>query len=336
MTRSARPLGAMVCAILLAGCAGGPGAPLARHVLRGDGAMGPGISGHVIVEPRDGSRILIRALDTARTSIFAEVYILTSRSIVHALERAASQSVRVHVLLEHHPVGMGRQPETVASELQAAGVAVRWSDPSFALTHAKVMVIDSRLALISTANFSRAGLTADRDFMIWDRTPRDVYSVNSILRHDWNRSSGAVDAPNLVIAPSSARGKLESLVRGSEARLDVYGEEMRDPRLERVLANAACRGVAVRVIVPTAPETGSPIYRGGCVRVRVLTRPYVHAKVILVDGRRGFLGSENISPQSLDRNREIGVLVRGQAIRELSHVFDRDWKRGLPAHAGGS
>jgi phosphatidylserine/phosphatidylglycerophosphate/cardiolipin synthase-like enzyme len=72
------------------------------------------------------------------------------------------------------------------------------------------------------------------------------------------------------------------------------------------------------------------------VKIRLLHQPYVHAKVILVDGRRGYLGSENFSMQSLDHNREIGVLLRGSAVTEIRRVFRRDWRRGLPARPTGS
>lgn len=326
----------IVAVLLLAGCGVRSHSAPTSRTERADRVLGQGIGGRVIVEPRDGDRSLIRALDRAERSIFMEAYILTNRSIIHALERAATQSVVVHVLLERHPIGMGVQPETAASELRAAGIAVRWSSPSFALTHAKVLVVDDRAALVSTANFSRAGIDSNRDFMIWDTAPRDVYALSSVLRGDWNRSPEDIHAPNLVIAPSSARFKLQALVRNSTLTLEMYGEEMRDAQFERLLAAVACRGIKVRVILPSPPTIGSPIYHLGCVQMRVLTRPYVHAKIILVDGRRGYLGSENISTQSLDRNREIGVLLRGGPVRQLVAIFNRDWKRGLPVHASES
>jgi phosphatidylserine/phosphatidylglycerophosphate/cardiolipin synthase-like enzyme len=58
--------------------------------------------------------------------------------------------------------------------------------------------------------------------------------------------------------------------------------------------------------------------------------------VILIDGRKGFLGSENISTQSLDLNREIGVFIRGSAVREIGRVFEHDWHHGLLVPLSGS
>lgn len=321
--------------LLLSGCSSRPESPFTAHASLADRTLGSGISTGVLVEPNDGSRPVARALDHAATSVFMEAYILTDRSIVRALERAASQSVRVHVLLDPRAIGMGRQPETVAARLRAAGVSVRWSNPAFPLTHAKTLLIDDRRALISTANFSKAGFSADRDFMLWDSNPRDVYELSALLRDDWDRLPGAIDAPNLVIAPASARAKLEALIIRARTSIRVYGEEMRDVRFERLLSDRACNGVDVRIILPAAPTDGSPIYRGRCARLRILNHPYVHAKAIVIDNRYGYLGSENMSSQSLDRNREVGVLVQQRPARRIAAVFARDWGHALPVRGTG-
>ena len=42
---------------------------------------------------------------------------------------------------------------------------------------------------------------------------------------------------------------------------------------------------------------------------------YIHAKAIDVDGARVFLGSENFSVESMDYNRELGVITASPSIR---------------------
>ena len=55
----------------------------------------------------------------------------------------------------------------------------------------------------------------------------------------------------------------------------------------------------------------------------------MHAKLILVDGARACVGSENFSPTSLDANRELGiVLADPAAIATLSAAFEHDWSTG--------
>ncbi|MFH0879311.1 MAG: phospholipase D-like domain-containing protein [Lentisphaerota bacterium] len=57
---------------------------------------------------------------------------------------------------------------------------------------------------------------------------------------------------------------------------------------------------------------------------------YIHAKMILADygaaQAAAFLGSENFSRTSLDRNRELGILVTETPILDRLHqVFEQDW-----------
>jgi phosphatidylserine/phosphatidylglycerophosphate/cardiolipin synthase-like enzyme len=53
---------------------------------------------------------------------------------------------------------------------------------------------------------------------------------------------------------------------------------------------------------------------------------YMHAKIIVVDGKTAFVGSENISTQSLDRNRELGIIVSDAGVlNTLQSTFQKDW-----------
>jgi phosphatidylserine/phosphatidylglycerophosphate/cardiolipin synthase-like enzyme len=292
-------------------------------------AVGSGITGgQLIVEPVDGSRPLVRILDKAQRSIFAECYILSNVPVVHALERAAAQGVQVYVLLEPHPLGMGTQPQRLAAQLKAAGVKVRWTVPAFALTHAKVMVVDDRRVVISTANFSRAAFTKNREFLYVSRDSDLVRQVSGLFRDDWDRLPVNLTDRNLVVAPQDARQMLAALMQRARTSLRTYAEEVNDPTMERLLLSLAHRRVRVEVILAAGqtPQAAAVLERGG-VQVRTMKAPYIHAKMSIADGKWAYLGSENISTQSLDRNREVGVVLRGSWVRHLMSIFDRDWGR---------
>jgi phosphatidylserine/phosphatidylglycerophosphate/cardiolipin synthase-like enzyme len=52
---------------------------------------------------------------------------------------------------------------------------------------------------------------------------------------------------------------------------------------------------------------------------------YLHAKLIVSDGV-AFIGSENFSPTSLTRNREVGELLFEQdQLTPIHDQFDSDW-----------
>lgn len=125
---------------------------------------------------------------------------------------------------------------------------------------------------------------------------------------------------------------------------------MADPGIVDALDSASGRGVKVRVILPQGASTGSqggryvPELRSKGVQVEQVnsTAPgslYMHAKVVLADHgssvSQGFVGSENFSRQSLDYNRELGILLgpaKDKSILDrLSNVFQSDWSKYQPA-----
>ena len=57
-------------------------------------------------------------------------------------------------------------------------------------------------------------------------------------------------------------------------------------------------------------------------------KPYVHAKMILVDDKYLILSSINMSANSMDKNREIGiVIIDSHLIEQFKDMFERDWKK---------
>jgi cardiolipin synthase A/B len=58
----------------------------------------------------------------------------------------------------------------------------------------------------------------------------------------------------------------------------------------------------------------------------------MHAKMIVADGQTAFVGSENISAQSLDKNREVGIIIAdGNVLNTLQQTFQRDWDQAQSA-----
>jgi phosphatidylserine/phosphatidylglycerophosphate/cardiolipin synthase-like enzyme len=280
----------------------------------------------LVVEPRDGVKPVVRAIDSSRFSVFFEAYILTQHGIVRALQRAAAQGVAVYVLLDPHPFGMGNQPSEMASSLRAAGVSVRWTSSHFYYTHAKFFVVDDRLAVVSTANFSQAAFTQNRELLVFDRQRSDVHDISNVFRSDWDHIPFEHHDSDLILSPGS-RGALAQVLRRARRSIEVYAEEVADPELDRLLIELDSR---VRVKVILASSYRSPgltqLTKGG-VAVRGLRYPYVHAKMFLVDGRIAFVGSENMSATSLDSNRELGILLRGRTVAQANAIFNRDWSK---------
>jgi cardiolipin synthase len=331
----------MALCILLAGCY--INLPASSNVsCQGNCTTGPGAQGvQVYVEPDAGEHPITNAISAAKQSIWLEIYILSDRNVIRSLEEAANRGIDVRVMLEPHPFGGGGSPARTMDQLRAAGAKVQESNPGFALTHEKGMIIDNSTVYIMTSNFSRSALGGysgsngfnNREYAIVDTNPQDVQAVTAIFQADWNRTTAQFNNPNLVVSPINARNSFIALINSAQSTLLVEAEELKDSAIEQALTNAAQHGVQVQVILP-APNGSSgdnnsqginAIKQGG-VQVREDSHLYMHAKMMLVDGQKAFVGSENISTQSLDQNRELGIIVADQSVLQtLQQTFQQDW-----------
>ncbi len=331
--------GLFVLALLLSGCANARvavpvarvGAAAAPVVRLGAGIRGVGL----IVEPDDGVRGLTRAIRDANRSIWLTQYMLTNKTILRALEYAHAWGVDVRVILERRPYGALTNPNLAAyNSLMAADIPVHWSSSRFRLTHEKGMLVDGATAYVMTTNFTRASFNSNREFDVVDRDPRDVAAVRALFLADWTDRPYVAADPNLPVSPTDARSLTQSLILSARHTLDIYAEELQDAAIARDLAAAARRGVRVRLILPApvgadldAPAVAVITVAGARVYRMPRSRLYAHAKAIVVDGRRAFVGSQNLSSASLDANRELGVILSDPAaIATIEATFAGDWR----------
>jgi len=329
--------------LVLGGCiinisTGGSNTPqCTSNCAAGSGAQGA----RVYVEPDDGEQIITGAIKGARKSVWLEIYILSDRNVIRALEDAANNGIDVRVMLEPHPFGGGSSPSKTIDQLKAAGVRAQYTSPDFALTHEKGMIIDGSTAYIMTSNFSRSALGGssgssgfrNREYGIIDTNAQDVQAVISIFNADWNHTTAQFNDPNLVVSPINSRSDFSALIGRAHQTLLIEAEEMNDSSIEQALTSAAQHGVHVEVILPApsgssgdSNSQGIATIKPGGVQVREDSQLYMHAKIIVVDGVKAFVGSENISSQSLDQNRELGIIVSDATVlNRLQSTFQTDW-----------
>ena len=244
-------------------------------------SSGSGVQGvQVFVEPDDGEQVITNAIESAQKSIWLEIYILSDRNVMRALEEAANRGLDVRVMLEPTPIGGGTSPSKTLDTLAASGVKTQFTNPSFSLTHEKGMIIDGTSVYIMTSNFSRSALGGssgssgyrNREYGIIDTNQQDVLATEEIFMADWNHTNAQFNDPNLVVSPINSRIDFTTLINSAHSTLLIEAEEMNDSDIEQALANAAHHGVQIEVILPSAivvPEIViareyQPLNRVGC------------------------------------------------------------------------
>jgi cardiolipin synthase A/B len=290
-----------------------------------------GVTG-LFVEPDDGREPILAELEAAHESVTLQIYLLSDPEIIEALKDTDARGVDVRILLEENPFGgAGGQPETF-QELQNAGIDIRWSNPTFTFSHIKTFVVDNSVAIIMNLNLTRSAFTRNREFGVVTTDPAAVRTAVEIFEADWARS-GEPDPGPLVVSPSNSRDELLSLIDSASENLDIYAEVMRDRDVVSAILDARKRGVEIRLVMSDDEGDNGDDERlelaDAGVQVRIENSPYIHAKIVLADGQRAFVGSENFTATSLDQNRELGIIVsEPTAIARIQATFDEDFTNG--------
>ncbi len=289
-------------------------------------------SATLIVEPDQNDYPIVDGIKNAQKSIDLEVYLLSDKFVVQSLIDAEKRGVNVRVILEEHPYkGYGANKE-IKDKLSHYGIKTEWSNRAYDFTHSKFLVIDGRTGYILTMNLTKSSFTKNREFGIITNSPKEVEDLEEIFQSDWERKPYHTQNDALLVSPENSRKKLEKLINGANTSIIVYAEEMEDNDIENLLIKKAKDGVGVNVIlaspafIPANGDSGKYLSLNG-VQVKYLSSPFVHAKVIVVDRSAAYVGSINFSETSLDKNREVGIIVSDKAVvKKIVDKFYEDFE----------
>jgi cardiolipin synthase len=195
-----------------------------------------------------------------------------------------------------------------------------------------MMGVENAVTLIMNQNLTQSAFTENREFGVVTNEPDAVRAAAAIFAADWTRGAEPDPRP-LVVSPTNAREELLALVRGARVSLDIYAEVLRDPELLDALAAAAERGVRVRIIISPSADFGTEVdeLTAAGVDIRLSSSLYIHAKLIVADGKRAFIGSQNLSATSLVQNRELGIIIDDPVnLARLTRTFAIDFRAAGP------
>ena len=289
------------------------------------------------IEPHAGPAPIIQVIQSARHEIDAGVYYLSDRPILSALKAAEARGVDVRIIIEGKPYGM--KPWQVRKEekaIEATGAALKLAPYRFeshgdhyAFQHSKYLC-NGHECEIGTANFDWSAFHRNREYLYVTSNPAVVRAANAVFHADWkNQRAPAFAHKVLVLSPRTSAAQLLQVIEQPGA-IDVESEELGP--YAPILDALAAKGHDLRMILPASINAEDRrdvefLRSHGC-HVRLMPkRPiYMHAKTI-VGGQRAFIGSENFTPTSLEKNREMGLLLNGSDIGTLHAQFNRDWAR---------
>jgi cardiolipin synthase len=238
--------------------------------------------------------------------------------------------------------------------------------------HRKIVVVDGDIAFAGGVNFSQAYHIASRQARnrglskkkALEEGWRDTHiairgiaarELEGLFRGTWRDAECAADAaPPDETRPVVAGDTLVQIVASTPdddtneiyaMLLSVLAYAQRnvdvtmayfvpDDTLEKAIQDAARRGVAVRIILPSYSDFSGVFYAGRAhydellesgVRLYELENAFLHSKSIVVDGVWSSIGSTNFDWRSFVHNNEINVCVIGEDFAaQMSRMFEAD------------
>lgn len=286
------------------------------------------------VLPDQGESQIYSFINAATKSIDVTMYELRDTTVETDLVNKEKAGVTVRVILDGKQTSVN---QTAYNTLQAGGVAVTWSSTAFTYTHQKTITVDGAESYISTGNLDTTYYATSRDYGVYDTDPSDVAAIEAVFNADFAKTSiTPSDGTDLVWSPTDSQTRLLSLINGAQHRLDVEEEEFSDTALVNAVVADAKRGVAVRVVAENesnayTTELNEVTAAGGQVKTYTSsTGYYIHAKAIVADygtsSAKVFQGSENFSDNSLNGNRELGLIISDTGvINGIEAAFNSDF-----------
>jgi polyphosphate kinase len=297
----------------------------------------------LLILPDQGETAIYNFINSATSSVDVTMYELRDTTVVNDLVNREKAGVNVRVILDGAQKSVNG---TAFSALQAGGVGVTYSSTAFTFTHQKTITVDNDESFISTGNLDTMFYSTSRDYGIFDTNQSDVAAVVAVFNADYAKTSiTPSDGADLVWSPTDSQTHLLALINGAQHSLDIEQEEFGDTALVNAIVAAENRGVTVRVVVEDPSSYTTELNKitaagGRWTGYSSSTGFYVHAKAIVADygtsTAKVFAGSENFSDNSLNDNRELGLITTDAGVMNgIETTITDDFNQVASGGGGG-
>lgn len=276
-------------------------------------------------------------INSATKTLDMTMYELVDTTAVNDLVAREKAGVTVRVVLDGQHTSYN---SSAISKLKAAGVGVVESNTSrFTYTHQKTITVDGDESMILTGNLTSKYYTTSCDYGVIDTDANDVAAIEKVFNADYaNTAITPGDGDDLLWSPTDATTRLLSIINGATKTLDIEEEEFSDSTLINAVVARAKAGVTVRVVVEYPADYSSEVSEikaagGTVVGYSSSTGYYIHAKAIVADyglsDAAVEIGSMNWTSNSLDNNRELGIILTDTGVEKVVETqFASDYAGG--------
>jgi phosphatidylserine/phosphatidylglycerophosphate/cardiolipin synthase-like enzyme len=272
------------------------------------------------VLPDDGLAPLLKAIDSAQSSIDIMIFRFDRTDVEGALARAVTRGVAVRALVAHANKAGEDGLRQLEQRLLGAGVSVARTADDLVRYHGKLMIVDRHDLYLLAFNLTTLDTERTRSFGIATSNRTLVQETIRLFEADSKRLPYTPRARTLIVSPANARKRLAAFIRGAKSEILIYDPVVSDPAMIRLLEERSRAGVTVRII-------GRLARHGSKLEVHKLPRLRLHTRTMIRDGRHAFVGSQSLRAAELDTRREVGaIFCDRRTVSALAKVFQEDWQ----------
>ncbi len=300
------------------------------------------MSHRLIVLPDDTAQPIVDAINGAKRTLRIRMFLFTDPIMLQTVLAARRRGVEVRVMLNPARRDGTSDNDETRKALTAAKIEVRDSNPEFALTHQKSMVIDDETGFVESLNWETRDLTETRDYAVVTTHTLEVEEMMACFEADWNHGKFEPHPKSeLIWCPNNGRERIAEFIESAKHTLSLQNERYQDTVIIERLVRAARRGVSIHILA-RPPHTlkkeklvegvgGLRIMHDVGAKVHKLKGLKLHAKMILADGKRAVVGSINLAPGSFDARRELAIETESHHVaKRLAEVAQQDWENSRP------
>jgi cardiolipin synthase A/B len=279
----------------------------------------------LLTQPGDGIEALLRGIQKAKKTIEIVIFRFDRGELERALESAVKRGVSVHALIAYTNRGGEKNLRKLEMRFLAAGVTVARTADDLVRYHGKMMLVDRKELYLLGFNFTYLDIENSRSFGIITKNSALVSEAAKVFHCDTKRRVYRAGCPNFLVSPLNARKQLSAFIKGARKQLLIYDLQIADRSMINLLRDRAKAGVQIQVI-------GSLKRKVNGIAVRKLNRLRLHARVIIRDQSKMFIGSQSLRELELDARRELGIIFRdSKVIPSVVRTFEADWEAGKGA-----
>lgn len=305
----------------------------------------------LFVEPEDGRVPILELIESAEKSIQIWMFCITDQRLISALVQAKKRGVSIEIITKNPASAyhqLNQMEESLQLQLQQESISLTYASSQFPYMHAKTMIIDEKIVCIMSLNFQPSTFIGTRDYGIILQDEAIVSYLIKLFKCDLQNAASniALTTPNppnsLIISPFNSQSALIQLLNQTTTSVLIACEDFDGAllsTLKQLVYNECCVRVIIGIDNLSYRSFRNQAIRSG-IKMRLLTAPgntntfgnlFNHGKACVVDGAYSFLGSQNMTLESLTENREIGYQTKNPDIAiQLLTILEATWSMATP------